>query len=263
MPPPMHADAPRTAGGPRTGAPEGGRAESAPAWRRLGSEETRTRPHSGASARGEPHAPSGAGAPGKAPEASGRASDAGRPKTPPAPPRPTRADTRTRSIPTCGRFTQRGPSAALAETYGAAPDGPATLLAPGERTPGARVLAVLAETPVVTAAAWGAAGGRRRIVPADVDDVRPWTGRAGERAWAWGLRLAKETTADELLRICTPMDIARWLGRRSQWQRLHALAERLGDEKAQNALTRDTWTEWKSRQCPEGHFTRPDTRWTG
>ena len=57
----------------------------------------------------------------------------------------------------CGRFNQRGPSAALAETYGAVPDRPATLLAPGERTPGARVLAVLGETPVATAAVWGVA----------------------------------------------------------------------------------------------------------
>ena len=45
------------------------------------------------------------------------------------------------------------------------PDGPATLLAPGERTPGNPVLAVLGHSAIAIAAVWGVAAEWLRRVP--------------------------------------------------------------------------------------------------
>lgn len=86
-----------------------------------------------------------------------------------------------------------------------------------------------------------------------------------EHAWQICLWLQKHQCEIEkgLLQMCDPTEVARWLETKEQWLTFHAMAEALGNAKAETATIRKGWEEWRLRQCPLAHYSEPHRRWEG
>ena len=81
-----------------------------------------------------------------------------------------------------------------------------------------------------------------------------------ELAW-WNMRLDEEDDPGATLSALDPTSVARWLGSRDQWMRLHDLGDRIARVSAPQYGLEHAWRDWLSRQTPLAHYTTPNERW--
>ena len=81
-----------------------------------------------------------------------------------------------------------------------------------------------------------------------------------ESGW-WTMRENEGHEPGITLQAVDPTTVARWLGTRAQWLRLHDLGDRIGTELAPRHALETTWRHWLACQTPLAHHINPAVRW--
>ena len=81
-----------------------------------------------------------------------------------------------------------------------------------------------------------------------------------ELAW-WHMREAEAREPGFTLKGVDPTTVARWLGSRDQWVRLHELGDQIGSVLAPKHGLEAQWRDWLACQTPLAHYTTPEERW--